>query len=74
MEKITYPSPGFVPSVASYLHRVDSLDADVAIVGVPYDLGVGYLSGTRFDQGVSEKHRHSTVRPNRVHDLNDRYF
>jgi agmatinase len=49
MEKINLPITG-ICSFGKYpiCTELDSLDADVAIVGVPYDLGVGYLSGTRF--------------------------
>lgn len=48
MEKLNLPITG-ICSFAKYpIHTdLDTLEADMAVLGVPYDLGVGYLSGTR---------------------------
>lgn len=48
MEKVNMPITG-ICSFAKYpiCQNIDDLDADMAILGVPYDLGVGFLSGTR---------------------------
>lgn len=48
MEKLNLPITG-ICSFAKYpiCTDLDSLDADIAVLGVPYDLGVGFLSGTR---------------------------
>lgn len=48
MEKLNLPITG-ICSFAKYpiCTNLDELDADIAILGVPYDLGVGFLSGAR---------------------------
>lgn len=48
MEKLNLPITG-ICSFAKYpiCTDLDALDADIAVLGVPYDLGVGFLSGTR---------------------------
>ena len=48
MEKLNLPITG-ICSFAKYpIHTdLETLEADMAVLGVPYDLGVGYLSGTR---------------------------
>lgn len=48
MEKLNLPITG-ICSFAKYpIHtNLETLKADMAVLGVPYDLGVGYLSGTR---------------------------
>ncbi len=48
MEKLNLPITG-ICSFAKYpiCNDLDNLDADIAVLGVPYDLGVGFLSGTR---------------------------
>lgn len=48
MEKLNLPITG-ICSFAKYpiCTDLDELDADIAILGVPYDLGVGFLSGAR---------------------------
>ncbi len=48
MVKINQPITG-ICSFAKYpiCMDLDSLDADMAVLGVPYDLGVGFLSGSR---------------------------
>ena len=48
MKKLNLPITG-VCSFAKYpiCSDLDKLDADIAVLGVPYDLGVGFLSGTR---------------------------
>lgn len=48
MEKLNLPITG-ICSFAKYpiCTNLDQLDADIAILGVPYDLGVGFLSGSR---------------------------
>ena len=48
MEKLNQPITG-ICSFAKYpIHTdLESLDADIAVLGVPYDLGVGFLSGAR---------------------------
>lgn len=48
MKKLNQPITG-ICSFAKYpiCTDLDALDADIAILGVPYDLGVGFLSGSR---------------------------
>ncbi len=48
MDKINMPITG-ICSFAKYpvCTDLDELDADIAVLGVPYDLGVGFLSGAR---------------------------
>lgn len=48
MKKLNQPITG-ICSFAKYpiCTDLDKLDADMAILGVPYDLGVGFLSGSR---------------------------
>ncbi len=48
MEKLNLPITG-ICSFGKYpiCTDFDALDADIAVLGVPYDLGVGFLSGTR---------------------------
>lgn len=48
MGKLNLPITG-ICSFAKYpiCNDLDNLDADIAVLGVPYDLGVGFLSGTR---------------------------
>ncbi|MBN7773279.1 agmatinase [Clostridium aminobutyricum] len=48
MDRINQPITG-ICSFAKYpiCTDLDQLDADMAILGVPYDLGVGFLSGSR---------------------------
>lgn len=48
MEKLNLPITG-ICSFGKYpiCTDLDALDADIAVLGVPYDLGVGFLSGTR---------------------------
>ncbi len=48
MERLNLPITG-ICSFAKYpvCTDLDTLDADIAVLGVPYDLGVGFLSGTR---------------------------
>lgn len=48
MEKLNQPITG-ICSFAKYpiCTNLEELDADIAILGVPYDLGVGFLSGSR---------------------------
>jgi agmatinase len=47
--KLNLPITG-ICSFAKYpiCDDLDNLDADMAVLGVPYDLGVSYMSGTRF--------------------------
>ena len=49
MEKENHPITG-ICSFGKYpiAADLDNLKADVGVLGVPYDLGVGFLSGTRF--------------------------
>ncbi|PIC69195.1 agmatinase [Sporosarcina sp. P16b] len=49
MEKINMPITG-ICSFAKYPICTDweEIDADIAVLGVPYDTGVGFLSGCRF--------------------------
>lgn len=49
MEKINMPITG-ICSFAKYpiCEDWDNIDADIAVLGVPYDTGVGFLSGCRF--------------------------
>ncbi len=48
MERLNQPITG-ICSFAKYpiCSDLEQLDADIAILGVPYDLGVGFLSGSR---------------------------
>ncbi len=48
MKKLNQPITG-ICSFGKYpiCTDLDTLDADIAILGVPYDLGVGFLSGSR---------------------------
>ncbi|HRT71268.1 MAG TPA: arginase family protein [Syntrophales bacterium] len=48
MERLNQPITG-ICSFAKYpIHTdLESLEADIAVLGVPYDLGVGFLSGAR---------------------------
>ena len=48
MNTVNLPITG-ICSFAKYpiAQRLDALDADFGILGVPYDIGVGFLSGTR---------------------------
>lgn len=48
MQKLNQPITG-ICSFAKYpiCSDLETLDADIAILGVPYDLGVGFLSGSR---------------------------
>lgn len=48
-EALNLPFTG-ITSFAKYpiCNNLDQLDADVAIIGVPYDMGTQYRSGTRF--------------------------
>lgn len=48
MNKLNQPITG-ICSFAKYpiCEDLDNLDADIAVLGVPYDLGVGFLSGSR---------------------------
>lgn len=48
MKKLNQPITG-ICSFAKYpiCTDLDALDADIAVLGVPYDLGVGFLSGSR---------------------------
>ncbi|MDR7869352.1 MAG: agmatinase [Tissierellaceae bacterium] len=47
-KRLNQPITG-ICSFAKYpiCNNFDDLDADIAILGVPYDTGIGYLSGTR---------------------------
>ncbi|MFJ5768915.1 agmatinase [Psychrobacillus sp. NPDC093180] len=49
MEKVNMPITG-IASFAKYpiCNNIEELDADIAVLGVPYDTGVGFLSGCRF--------------------------
>ncbi|MBU8915109.1 agmatinase [Bacillus sp. FJAT-29953] len=49
MDKINMPITG-ICSFAKYpiCDDLEKLDADMAVLGVPYDLGVGFLTGCRF--------------------------
>lgn len=49
MERINMPITG-IASFAKYpiCNDWDHIDADIAVLGVPYDTGVGFLSGCRF--------------------------
>jgi agmatinase len=49
MEKVNMPITG-ICSFAKYpiCDDLEKLDADMAVLGVPYDLGVGFLTGCRF--------------------------
>ena len=49
MNKINMPITG-IASFAKYpiCGDLENLDADIAVLGVPYDTGVGFLSGCRF--------------------------
>ena len=46
--KFNQPITG-ICSFAKYpiCEDIDELEADIAVLGVPYDMGVGYLSGCR---------------------------
>ncbi|MCF4152266.1 arginase family protein [Dethiosulfovibrio sp. F2B] len=48
MERVDMPITG-ICSFGKYpiCGDADGLEADMAVLGVPYDLGVGFLSGTR---------------------------
>ncbi|MFW5648960.1 MAG: arginase family protein, partial [Candidatus Alkaliphilus sp. MAG34] len=48
MKKLNLPITG-ICSCAKYpiCNDLGKLDADIAVLGVPYDLGVGFLPGTR---------------------------
>ena len=48
MKKLNQPITG-ICSFAKYpiCTDLEELDADIAVLGVPYDLGVGFLSGAR---------------------------
>ncbi len=48
MEKLNQPITG-ICSFAKYpiCTDLEQLEADIAVLGVPYDLGVGFLSGAR---------------------------
>ena len=50
MKKLNQPITG-ICSFAKYpiCTDLDALDADIAVLGVPYDLGVGFLSGSRLN-------------------------
>lgn len=49
MNKVNMPITG-IASFAKYpiCDNLEKLDADIAVLGVPYDTGVGFLSGCRF--------------------------
>lgn len=49
MEKYNMPITG-IASFAKYPIETDwdKIDADIAVLGIPYDTGVGFLSGCRF--------------------------
>ncbi|MBR1805719.1 MAG: agmatinase [Selenomonadaceae bacterium] len=49
MAKVNLPITG-IASFAKYpIHTdLDTLDADMAVIGVPYDLGTAYLNGSKF--------------------------
>ncbi len=48
MQRLNQPITG-ICSFAKYpiCDNLDNLDADIAVLGVPYDVGVGFLSGSR---------------------------
>lgn len=46
--KINMPITGIATFAKyPYCNDIDKLDADIAVLGIPYDTGVGFLSGTR---------------------------
>lgn len=47
--KINMPITGIATFAKyPYVDDIDNLNADIAVLGIPYDTGVGFLSGTRF--------------------------
>lgn len=60
MEPLNLPITG-ICSFGKYpiCTDLDKLDADIAVLGVPCDFGVGFMSGARLAPAESEKHPHS---------------